>query len=154
MIDLLYFTNRVCADAHWAAKRSRNSGTGSHSSPDQLAPLPPNTTQRTSDEDPLVRKAPRAVSPVMPDKSALAGTSAVVSTDKYSAPQVSRMCSVPSGWRRPILPASLLLPRCFATQDGAPDIAQSFSVATQLHTSSPGSRSSTPCLDLAAFDSE
>ena len=33
MIDLLYFTNRACADAHWVAKRSRNSWTGSHLSP-------------------------------------------------------------------------------------------------------------------------
>ena len=28
MIDLLYFTNRACADAIWAAKRNQNSGIG------------------------------------------------------------------------------------------------------------------------------
>ena len=29
VVDLLYFNNRACADAHWAAKRSRCSGAGS-----------------------------------------------------------------------------------------------------------------------------
>ena len=47
MIDLLYFTNRACTDAHWEAKRSRNSGTGSRSSPDQPVPLPRNVKQRS-----------------------------------------------------------------------------------------------------------
>ena len=51
----------------------------------------------------------------------------------------------------PTLPVSL--PR-FATQDVALDIALSLSVATQLYPSSPGSRSSTPCFDLADLDSE
>ena len=88
----------------------------------------------------------------MPDKSSPAGTSVVVSTDKYSAPQVPRTCLVPSGWRQPILPVSLSLPR-FATQDVVLDIRQLSSVTTQLYPSSPGSRSSTPCLDLTTFDS-
>ena len=35
-----------------------------------------------------------------------------------------------------------------------PDAAQLHSVVTQLYPSSPGSRSSTPCYDLAEFDSE
>ena len=55
----LYFTNRACADAYWATKRSRNSGTGFRSSPDQPVPLPRNVKQCTSDDDPPVRKAPR-----------------------------------------------------------------------------------------------
>ena len=151
VIKLLYFTNRACA-AQWAAKCSRNSGTGSRSSPARPAPLPRDTTQGTLDDDPPVRKAPQAVSLVVPDKS-LAGTSAVVSADKYSVPQVPRMCSVPSGWWRPILPVLLPLPP-FATQVVVLYIGQSSSVATQRYSSSPGSRSSTPCLDLAAFDSE
>ena len=47
MIDLLYFTNRACADAIWVAKPSRNSGTGSRSSPDLPVLLPRNVKQRT-----------------------------------------------------------------------------------------------------------
>ena len=59
------------------------------------------------------------------------------------------VCPFPLGRRRPTLLVSLLLP-CFATQDLAlePDTAQSHSVATQLYPSS------TPCYDLAEFDSE
>ena len=87
--------------------------------------------------------------PVMLDESSPAGTSAVISMDKYSAPQVPRMCSASFCWRRPILPVSLPLPR-FSTQNVASDIGQS----SQRYPLSPGSRSSTPCLDMAAFDSE
>ena len=58
-------TNRACTDAHWAAKHSRNSGTGSRLSPYQPVPLPQNVKQRTSDDDPPVRKATQAESPVV-----------------------------------------------------------------------------------------
>ena len=51
------------------------------------------------------------------------------------------------------MPVSLPLPR-FTMQSVAPDISQSSSVATQKYQSSPVSLSSTPCLDLAVFDSE
>ena len=47
----------------------------------------------------------------------------------------------------------LPLPR-FTTQDVTPNTAQSLWVETQLYPSSLGSRSSTPCLYLADFDSE
>ena len=63
------------------------------------------------------------------------------------------MGSASFGWRRLILPVSFPLLR-FATQNVAPDIGQSSSVVTQKYPSLPGSQSSTPCLDLAAFDSE
>ena len=44
----------------------------------------------------------------------------------------------------------------FATQDFALDLdtAQSHLVVTQLYPASPGSQSSTPCYDLAEFDTE
>ena len=140
MVDLLYFTNRACADAHWAAKRNRNSGTRSHSSPDQPVPLPQNVKQRTSEDEPPVRKAPRAESPVVSDASSQDGTLAVVSSEEYDALQVPQMCSASFGWRRQISPVSMPLPR-FATQTVAPDIGQSSSVATQKYPSSPLSRS-------------
>ena len=46
-----------------------------------------------SDDDPPVRKASRAEFPVMSDESSQAGTSAVVSAEKYDAPQVLHMRS-------------------------------------------------------------
>ena len=136
MIDLLYFTNRASADTDWAAKRNQDSGTGSRLSPDQPVPLPQNSKQRTSDGDPPVHKAPRAEFPVVPDDSSPASTSAVVSADKDSAPQVPRIYLASLGWRRPILPVSLSLP-CFATQNVMSDIGQLSSVATQRYPSSP-----------------
>ena len=81
MIDQLYFTNRACANAIWATNRSRNSGTGSRSSPDLPVPLPRNIKQRTSDVDPPVRKAPWAESPVVADELSPSETSAVVSVE-------------------------------------------------------------------------
>ena len=80
---MLYFTNWACAYAHWAAKRSRNiRGPGPiRHQIDRLRCL-----AILHMSDPPVRKAPRAVSLVVPDKSSPAGTSAVVSADKYSAP--------------------------------------------------------------------
>ena len=78
-----------------------------------------------------------------------------VSVAQYSAPPAPVVCPFPSDRRRPTLPVSLPLPR-FTTQYFAlyPDTAQWDLVATQLYPSSPGSRSSTPCYDLAEFDSE
>ena len=81
MIDQLYFTKRSCADAILAAKRSRNSGTGSRSSPDLPVPLPRNVKQRTSDVEPPVRKAPWAESSVVADELPPSETSAVVSME-------------------------------------------------------------------------
>ena len=153
MAYLLYFTNRACADAHWAAKRSRNSKTGSRSSPDQPVLLPRNVKQRTSDDEPPVCKAPRAESPVLSDASSQAGTSSVVSAEEYDAPLVPQMRSASFSWRRHISPVLLPLPR-FATQSVTPHIRQSSSVATQKYPSSPVSRSSTLSLDLSVFDSE
>ena len=77
------------------------------------------------------------------------GSSAIVSAGEYSVPTVSLMWSASFGWRPPILPVSLPLP-LFATHP----VTHSSSVATQKYSSWPGSRSSTPCLDLAVFDSE
>ena len=51
------------------------------------------------------------------------------------------------------MPVSLPLPR-FVIQSVVLDIGQSSSVATQKYSSFPVSRSSTPCLYLAVFDSE
>ena len=146
MMDLLYFTNRACADAHWVAKRSWNLGTGSCSSPYHPVPLPQIAKQHMSDDDPPVCKDPRAESPVVSESSP-AGTLAVFSTDKYGAPQVPKMYSASFSWRRPILPVSLPLPR-FATQDVAPDIGQSSSVATPQYQGSPRSQL------FDSFDSE
>ena len=101
MIYLLYFTSRACADARWVAKRSRNSATGSASSPDELAPLPISTTHRTPDDNPLVWKAPRAVSSATRDQSSPVGTSAVVSVERYSVPPVPMVC--PAGGDRSCL---------------------------------------------------
>ena len=56
-------------------------------------PLPRNVKQRMSDDEPLVRKAPQAESPVVSDASSQAGTSAVVSAASF-------------GWRRQISPVS------------------------------------------------
>ena len=53
----------------------------------------------------------------------------------------------------PVVAVLLPLP-LFATQSVMPDIGHSSSVATQKYSSWPGSRSSTPCLDLAIFDFE
>ena len=125
MIDLLYFTNRACADAIWEAKRSRNSGTGSRSLPDLPVPLPQNVMQRTSDVDPPVRKAE---SPVVADELSPSDTSAVVSAEEYSALQVPIMRSASFGWRPPILPVSLPFPR-FATHPVAPDIGRNSEVS-------------------------
>ena len=136
-------------------------------------------THRTPDHDPLARKAARAVaSATSPDDgdicSAPTSTNAGslssglvshagrvvtcrnlgrVSIAEYSAPPAPVVCPFPSDRRRPTLTVSL--PR-FATQDFAlkPDTALPHSVATQLYPSSPGSRSSTPCYDLAEFDSK
>ena len=88
----------------------------------------------------------------MANELPLADTSAVVSAEEYGTPQVPKMRSTSFGWWQPILPVSLPLPR-FATQPVAPDIGQSSSVVTQKYPSSPGFRSSIPCLDLAVFDS-
>ena len=107
-------------------KRSRNSGTGSRSSSGQPVPLPRNVKQHMSDDEPPVRKAPRAESPVVSDMSSQAGTSADISAGEYDAPQVAQMRSTSFGWRH-ISPVSL--PR-FATQSVTPDIGQSSSVAT------------------------
>ena len=85
--------------------------------------------KRTTYDDPPARKAARAVTYATQDESSPVGTSTAVSVAQYSAPR-------------------------FATQDVTPDNAQSLSVATQLYPSSPGSWSSTPCFDLADFDSE
>ena len=96
-----------------------------------------------------------------PDRSATqdelspAETSTGVSMAQYSGPPAPVVCPFPSDRRQPILPVSLPLPH-FATQDSALDLvtAHSHLVSTQLYPSSPGSRSSTPCYDLAEFDSE
>ena len=136
-IDLLYFTNRACVDAYWAAKRSRNSGTGSlrrQINRFRCLEMLSNVHRTT-----ILRFAK---SPIVSDESSQAGTSAVISV-KYDAPQVPHMCLVSFGWRRPILPVLLPLPS-FATQSVVPDIGQSSSVATQKYPSSPVSRSSTP----------
>ena len=147
MIELLYFTSQ----ARWAAKRSWDSGAGSGSSPDRPARSHSGTTHRTPDDDLPARKAARAVSSTTQDESSPVGTSAAVSVAQNSAPVAPVMCPFLSGQRRLSLAVSLPLPR-FATQDVAPDTAHS--IATQLCPSSPASRSSTPCFDLADFDSE
>ena len=85
--------------------------------------------RRTTYDDPPAQKAARAVTYATQDESSPVGTSTAVSVAQYSAPR-------------------------FATQDVTPDNAQSLSVATQLYPSSPRSWSSTPCFDLADFDSE
>ena len=74
---------------------------------------------------------------------------------QHSAARAPVVGPVPSDRRRPTLPVSLPLPR-FATQDFVldPDTVQSHLVVTQLYPASPGSQSSTPCFDLAKFDSE
>ena len=74
---------------------------------------------------------------------------------EYSAQPAPVVCPFPSDRRRPTLPVSLPQPR-FGTQDFAlqPDTAQSHSVTTLLYPSSTVSWSSTPCYDLAEFDSE
>ena len=89
------------------------------------------------------------------DESLPAETSTGVSVTQYGAPPAPVVGPVPSDRWRPTLPVLLLLPR-FATQDFTPDpdTAQSHLVATQLYPASPGSRLSTPCFDLAEFDSE
>ena len=116
MIDLLYFTNRVCADAQWAAKRQ------------QLDWLRCLTILHN------VRRTILRFAKLLGLCRRLCQTCrhrwvprAVVFADKYSAPHVPRMCSVPSGWRRSL---PLPLPP-FATQVVAQDVGQSYA-------SSPG----------------
>ena len=84
----------------------------------------------------------RTESPVVADELSPADTSAVVSAEEYGAPQVPKMRSTSFDWRQPILLVSFPFPR-FAMQPAAPK-----------YPSSLGSRSSTPCLDLAIFESE
>ena len=151
MIDILYFTIRACADAKWVAKRNQTSGTVSPTSSDSPVPLPSSVRHHMSDDESLACKAPRAVSPVMTGVSAQEATSTVVSAKKYCAPSVPKLCSVPYGWRRPILPVSLLLP-LFADQEFEPTPVWSTSVVTQQYPSSPGSRASIVCVDLYDFD--
>ena len=131
-------------------KCGRDPGSGSSSSPGRLAPLATRTTHRATDEDPPARKAAQAVTYATQDESSLTGTSEAVSFAQYSAPPASVVCPFPSSRRRATLP--LPLPH-FAAQNVALDNAQSLSVATQLYPSSPGAQSSTPCFDLANFDS-
>ena len=133
MIDLLYFTNRVCADAQWVAKRSRNS------SPDEPAPLPRSNTQSTPSSGGVPSRARRVVT-YWNLGSRLCG-------------QVRCPACANGAFGSLRLAATMPLPR-FATQDVAPDIGQSSSVATQLYPSSPGSRLSTSCVDLDNFDSD
>ena len=146
VIDLLYFTNLACAD--WAAKRSQNSGPESRSSPDQPVPLPRNAKQRTSDDDPPVRRVPGRVRRVItgPHRgSRLRGQvlSPASAKDAFGFVQLAA-----TDLACVIAVTALHHAECRA------GYRQSSSVATQQHPSSPGSRSSTPCLDLAAFDSE
>ena len=148
MIDHRYYTNRTCADAKWAAKRNRTSGTGSPTSSDSPVPLPRSIRHCMSDDESPACKAPRAVSPVM---SAQAATLTVVSAEKYCAPSVPKLRSIPYGWWWPSLPVSLPLP-CFTNRDFKPTLVRSSAVATQQYPSSPGSRASTVCVDLDDFD--
>ena len=69
-----------------------------------------------------------------------AGASVVIA--EYSVPTAPIVRPFPSDRWRPTL------------DRWRPDTAQPHSVVTQLYPSSPGSRSSTPCYDLAEFDSE
>ena len=126
-VDLWYFTVSISADAKWTARWNRTLGSGS--------PTPscsPDSSQYQtagSYEDSPACKAPRAVSPVMTDRSAHAATSTITSADKYSAPTVPVPRSVPYGGWRPSLPISLLLPR-FTDRAFVPSLVRSSSVAT------------------------
>ena len=97
MIELLYFTNRACAEARCAAKHSRNLGAGYGSSPDHPARSPCGTMHRTRVDDPPARKAARAVTSAMQDVSSPVGTSTAVSVTQCSAPLAPVMCPFPSG---------------------------------------------------------
>ena len=116
IIDLRYFTTRPCADTKRVAKRIRTSGTGSPTSPDSPITLPRGFTRGRSDDESPACKAPRAMSPVMLGESAQAATSTIVSVKKYCAPSVPKLRSASYGWKQPILPVSLPLPR-FADGD-------------------------------------
>ena len=74
---------------------------------------------------------------------------------EYSAPPAPALRQFPSYRQQPTLPVSLPLSR-FATNDISlsPDPAQLQSNTTQIFPLSPGSRSLTPCYDLAEFYSE
>ena len=65
MIELLYFTNRACAEARWTVKHSRDSGAGSGLSPDRPHS---DTMHRTPDDDSPARKAAPAVTSATQDE--------------------------------------------------------------------------------------
>ena len=135
MLELSCFINRACAEARSAATRGWDPSAGADSSPGRPAPSATRTMHRAMDDDPPARKAAQAVTYATQDESSPVGTSAAVSVVQYSAPPAPVVCPFPSGRRRPTLP----LPH-FASQNVAPDNAQSLSVATQMYPSSPGRR--------------
>ena len=67
MAKLRIFTVRACADAKWVVKCDQIQGTQSPTSSGPLTPLPRSIRPWRSDDDSPARKAPRAVSPVVPE---------------------------------------------------------------------------------------
>ena len=69
MTNLRFFSLRACADAKWAAKCDQIQGTRSLTSSGSPTPLPRSIRPGRSDDESLACKAPRAVSPVIPEVS-------------------------------------------------------------------------------------
>ena len=123
-------------------------GAGSDESPGR--PVSSATTHRAMDDEPPARKFSRAVTYASSDVSSPLRSPAGIPIAQYQAPPAPVLCPFPLNRRRPL---SLSLPH-FATLGAAPDNVQSRSVATQLFPPFPEDWSSTPCVDLADFDSD
>ena len=98
-------------------------------------------------DDPPARKAARAVAYTTSDVLSPLGPSTGVPVAQYQAPPAPVMCPFLSNRRRQL---SLPLP-LFANPDTAQDNVQS--LPSSFHRF-PKNRSSTPCVDLAEFDSD
>ena len=117
-----------------------------------------NIRPQGSDDEALVCKACRAVSPVIQKVSTSTASSTIVSlvtsysgmATSYDLP-VSRPLSILYGGQPPILPVSMPLLR-FATKEFVPSPVRSALVATRPYPSSPESYASTTCVDLDASD--
>ena len=110
---------------------------------------------RRSDDDYPARKAPRAVSPVVPEVSTRTASSTIISsasrlTAASYAHLVLKPRSVLYGGHPPILPISIPLPR-FADKNFVTSHVRSSSMPTQQYPLSPESRVSTVCIELDAF---
>ena len=109
---------------------------------------------RRSDDDYPARKAPRAVSPVVPEVSTRTASSTIVDKDRIISASYAHLVlkprSVLYGGHPPIFPISIPLPR-FADKNFVTSHVRSSSMSTQQYPLSPESRVSTVCIDFDAF---